>query len=167
MLDNYVMKLLATIFLKCCLSLALTNQEFNEIPSDKIDKIPDGEARRRDGNWQKWSFDISWGQRKTAEDRDRWKGIVATSFVVPRRPSVLRDWDEMRWVWEDLTIENLSAGVCELISRNGNSDGMVTFQDPLAWQRQFFRGQWKKQGGIRKGDRRRDGNWQKWRFDIS
>ena len=108
-----------------------------------------------------------WYFLRAAEDRDRWKGIVATSFVAPRRPSVLRDWDEMRWVWEDLTIENLSAGVCELISRNGNSDGMVTFQDPLAWQRQFFRGQWKKQGGIRKGDRRRDGNWQKWRFDIS
>ena len=65
MLDSYVMKLLATIFLICCFSLALTNQECNEIPSDKIDEIPNGKARRRDGNWQKWSYDISWEQRKT------------------------------------------------------------------------------------------------------
>ena len=31
-----------------------------------------------------------------AEDREGWKGIVATSSVVPRRPARFRDWDEMR-----------------------------------------------------------------------
>ena len=38
---------------------------------------------------------------------------------------------------------------------NGNSDGMATSQDPLAWRRQFCRGLWKKQEGEE--DRRRDG----------
>ena len=33
---------------------------------------------------------------RAAEDRERWKGIVATSSVVPRRPPRLRDRDEMR-----------------------------------------------------------------------
>ena len=33
---------------------------------------------------------------RAAEDRERGKGIVGTSFVVPRRPSRLRDLDEMR-----------------------------------------------------------------------
>ena len=34
--------------------------------------------------------------RNGAEDRKRWKGIVATSSVVPRWLSMLRDWDEIR-----------------------------------------------------------------------
>ena len=35
---------------------------------------------------------------REAEDREGWKGIVATLSVVPRRPPRLRDWDdEMRW----------------------------------------------------------------------
>ena len=34
---------------------------------------------------------------RAEEDREGWKGIVATSSVVPRRPPRLRDWDEMRW----------------------------------------------------------------------
>ena len=33
---------------------------------------------------------------RAAEDREGWKGIVATSSMVPRRPPRLRDWDEMR-----------------------------------------------------------------------
>ena len=32
---------------------------------------------------------------RAAEDREGWKGIVATSSVVPRRPSRLRDCDEI------------------------------------------------------------------------
>ena len=32
---------------------------------------------------------------RVAEDREGWKGIVATPSVVPRRPPRLRDWDEM------------------------------------------------------------------------
>ena len=31
--------------------------------------------------------------------------------------------------------------------RNGKSDGMATSQDPLAWRRQFCRGQWKERKG--------------------
>ena len=38
---------------------------------------------------------------------------------------------------------------------NGNSDGMATSQDTLAWQRQFCKGQRKEQEGEE--DRRRDG----------
>ena len=33
---------------------------------------------------------------RAAEDRKGWKGIVATSSVVPRRPPRLRDSDEIR-----------------------------------------------------------------------
>ena len=33
---------------------------------------------------------------RAAEDREGWKGIVAISSVVPRRPPRLRDSDEMR-----------------------------------------------------------------------
>ena len=33
---------------------------------------------------------------RAAEDREGWKGIIATSSVVPRRPPMLRDSDEMR-----------------------------------------------------------------------
>ena len=32
---------------------------------------------------------------RTAEDREGWKSIVATSSVVPRRPTRLRDSDEI------------------------------------------------------------------------
>ena len=35
---------------------------------------------------------------RATEDRERWKGIVATTYVVPRRPPRLRDWDGMRWL---------------------------------------------------------------------
>ena len=58
-------------------------------------------ARRR-GRQKKWEDNIKeWtgmGFRDTlraAEDREEWKGIVATSSVVLRQPSRLRDWDEM------------------------------------------------------------------------
>ena len=37
-----------------------------------------------------------WRSLRAVEDRERWKGIVAASFVVPRRPTRLKDWDEMR-----------------------------------------------------------------------
>ena len=38
--------------------------------------------------WTGMEFGVS---LKAAEDRERWKGIVAASSVVPRRPSWLRD----------------------------------------------------------------------------
>ena len=50
------------------------------------------EDRRRDGkitsrNGQEWGMEIP----RTAEDRKGWKGIVATSSVMPQRPPRLRD----------------------------------------------------------------------------
>ena len=41
-------------------------------------------------NWQEWSLENPWEQQKTVKD-----GKV---FLVPRRPSKLRDWKELRWV---------------------------------------------------------------------
>ena len=50
--------------------------------------------KKRSRNGQEWGF---WDSLRAAEDRKGWKGIVATSSVVPRRPPRLRDWGEMRW----------------------------------------------------------------------
>ena len=55
-------------------------------------------ARRRGRQKKRWENDIKeWtemgfgGSLRAAEDREGWKGIVATSSVVPRRPPRLRD----------------------------------------------------------------------------
>ena len=55
-------------------------------------------ARRRGRQKKSWEDNIKewvgigFGDSLTAaEDRERWKGIVATSSVVPRRPPELRD----------------------------------------------------------------------------
>ena len=89
------------------------------------------EDRRRDGkitsrNGREWGLEIPWGQRKT---REGWKGIVAASSVVPRRPPRLRDWDEMRWchgnysnweVWSKMIclVEDLLTNIsAELLSK--------------------------------------------------
>ena len=60
-------------------------------------------ARRRGRQKKRWEDNIKEWTRmgfgdslRAAEDREGWKGIVATSSVVPRRPPRLRDWDEMR-----------------------------------------------------------------------
>ena len=55
-----------------------------------------GKDRRRDGKitsryGREWGLEIP----TAAEDREGWKGIVATSSVVPRRPPRLRDWDDV------------------------------------------------------------------------
>ena len=63
-------------------------------------------ARRRGRQKKRWEDDVKdWtgmgfgDSLRAAEDREGWKGIVATSCVVPRRPPRLRDWDdEMRCV---------------------------------------------------------------------
>ena len=46
------------------------------------------------GRWTEMGFGGSLGAK---EDREGWKVIVAMSSVVPRRPSRLRVWDEIRW----------------------------------------------------------------------
>ena len=60
-------------------------------------------ARRRGRQKKRWEDNIKeWtgmgfgDSLRAAEDREGWKGIVATSSMVPRRPPRLRDWDEMR-----------------------------------------------------------------------
>ena len=52
-------------------------------------------------NIKEWT-EVEFGDSlRAAEYRERWKGIVSTSSVVPRRPSRLRDWDERdRERWE-------------------------------------------------------------------
>ena len=59
-------------------------------------------ARRRGRQKKRWEDNIKeWtgmgfgDSLRSAEDREGWKGIVATSSVVPRRPPWLRDWEEM------------------------------------------------------------------------
>ena len=63
-------------------------------------------ARRRGRQNKKWDDNIKewtgmgFGESlRVAEDREGWRGIVATSSVVPRRSPTwrLRDWDEMKW----------------------------------------------------------------------
>ena len=56
---------------------------------------------RRRGRQKKWEDNIKeWmgmgfgDSLRAAEDREGWKGIVATSSVVPRRSPRLRDWDD-------------------------------------------------------------------------
>ena len=60
-------------------------------------------ARRRGRQKKRWEDKIKewtgmWfgNSLGAAEDLEGWKGIVATSSVVPRRPLRLRDCDEMR-----------------------------------------------------------------------
>ena len=80
-------------------------------------------ARRRGRQQKRWEDNIKeWtgmgfgDSLKAAEDREGWKGIVATSSVVPRGPPRLRDWDEMRCT---LTLQKLSMDVhsCVKFSR--------------------------------------------------
>ena len=62
-------------------------------------------ARRRGRQKKRWEDNIKeWAgmefgdSLRAAEDREWWKGIVATSSVGPRRPPRLRDWDE----WDEM-----------------------------------------------------------------
>ena len=56
-------------------------------------------ARRTGRQNKRWEDKVWTGMEfgysiRAAEDRERWKCIVATSSVAPLRPSRLRDWDE-------------------------------------------------------------------------
>ena len=83
-------------------------------------------ARRRGRQKKRWEDNVKeWtgmgfgDSLRAMEDREKWKVIVATSSLVPRRPPRLRDWDEMRdaalgtrvlpsvikwWPWGDLDL---------------------------------------------------------------
>ena len=61
-------------------------------------KEQEGEVdRRKDGkiNIKEWTGMGFGDSLRAAEDREGWKGIVAMSSLVPRRPQRLRDCDEM------------------------------------------------------------------------
>ena len=50
-----------------------------------------GRQKKWEGNIKEW-MGMGFGDSlREAEDRERWKGIVAMSSVVPRRPPRLRD----------------------------------------------------------------------------
>ena len=54
------------------------------------------QKKRWEDNIKEW-MGMGFGDSlRAAEDREGWKGIVATSSVVPRRPPRLRDRGEMR-----------------------------------------------------------------------
>ena len=72
-------------------------------------------ARRRGRQKKRWEDNIKeWtgmgfgDSLRTAEDREGWKGIVATSSVVPRRPPRLRT--EMRWDIKSLARRSSASG---------------------------------------------------------
>ena len=54
------------------------------------------QKKRWEVNIKKWTGMQFGDSLRAAENREGWKGIVATSSVVPRRPPRLRDCDEMR-----------------------------------------------------------------------
>ena len=53
------------------------------------------QKKRWEDNIKEWTGMGFGDSLRAAEDREGWKGIVATSSVVPWRPPRLRDWDEM------------------------------------------------------------------------
>ena len=58
-----------------------------------------GRQKRWEDNIKEWTGMGSGYSLRAEEDREGWKGFVATSSVVPQRPPRLRDWDEMiRWI---------------------------------------------------------------------
>ena len=52
---------------------------------------------KMENNIKEWTGMWFGDSLRAAEDKEGWKGIVAMSSVVPRRPLKLRDWNEMRW----------------------------------------------------------------------
>ena len=49
------------------------------------------QKKRWEDNIKEWTVMAFGDSLRAAEDREGWKGIVATSSVVPQRPSRLRD----------------------------------------------------------------------------
>ena len=49
------------------------------------------QKKRREDNIKEWTGMGFGDSLRAAEDREGWKGIVATSSMVLRRPSMLRD----------------------------------------------------------------------------
>ena len=89
-------------------------------------------ARRRGRQKKRWEDNIKewtgmgFGESlRAAEDREGWKGIVATSSVVPRPPPRVRDWDEMRWSY----LAFLLAQSLSLIKTSKS----VVFEDYQVW----------------------------------
>ena len=80
-------------------------------------------ARRRGRQKKRWEDNIKeWmgmefgDSLRAVEDREGWKGIVATSSVVPRRPPRLRDWDESIMI--DLHYCKSIINLCKLLKES-------------------------------------------------
>ena len=96
-------------------------------------EIPQGTlkgARRRGRQKKRWKDNIKeWmgmgfgDSLRAAEDREGWKGIVATSSVVPWRPPRLRDWEMREKIRSVSTGENhgKSCLVCKNILSIANT----------------------------------------------
>ena len=75
-------------------------------------------ARRRGRQQKRWEDNIKeWmgmgfgDSLRATEDREGWKGIVATSSVVPWQPLRLRDWDKMRWDTLNICVKKFDAKI--------------------------------------------------------
>ena len=79
------------------------------------------EEKRWEDNIKEWTGMGFWDSLRAAEDRDGWKGIVATSSVMPRRPPRLRDWEmRERKIRLDQPIKEV-----KIISKAQNSEKMI------------------------------------------
>ena len=72
-------------------------RQFCSPGSVKGTRIRGRQKKKWEDNIKEWSG-IDFGDSlRTVENRERWKGINATSSVVHRRPSMVKDWDELQY----------------------------------------------------------------------
>ena len=95
---NYLLTMVKTSKLRCYGHISTSSGISKTILEGTVNW-----ARRRgrlNKRWQEnikeWTWMAFGDFQRATEDRSGWKGIVATSSVVPRPPPRLRDWDEMR-----------------------------------------------------------------------
>ena len=86
-------------FLYACESWTLTAELERLLKISYRDHVMNKEVRNRIQN-AIVAYDDG-DSLRAVEGRERWKGIVATSSVVPRRRPMLKDWDELRDEKED------------------------------------------------------------------
>ena len=64
------------------------------------------QKKRWEDNIKEWTEMDFASSTRAAENRSRWKGIIANSFVVPRRPSKLWDKKKLNRYMDKLSINN-------------------------------------------------------------
>ena len=69
----------------------LGHGEDNTAGDSEIARRRGRQKNRWEDNMKEWTGMVFGDSLRAAEDREGWKGIVATSSVVPRRPPRLRD----------------------------------------------------------------------------